>query len=124
VVRYLADHVVVMYLGTIVESGRVEDVFAPPYHPYTEALLSAVSVPDPDRQTERILLDGAVPRASDVIPGCPFASRCPRKVGAMCDDVLPPTQELGNGHRLACHIPVAELVRLQMPLVHRSGAGP
>src|SRR2546427_3157947 len=78
VVRYLADTVAVMYLGTVVELGPVERVFTPPYHPYTEALLSAVPVPDPDRAVARILLEGRVPSAGEIPPGCPFATRCPR----------------------------------------------
>jgi peptide/nickel transport system ATP-binding protein len=117
VVRYLADHVAVMYLGAIVEFGRVASVFAPPYHPYTEALLSAVPVPDPDRQYARILLEGSVPRASEALRGCPFASRCPRKVGAVCDDTPPPVHRLAGDHRIACHIPAGELATLQTALV-------
>jgi peptide/nickel transport system ATP-binding protein len=120
VVRYLADHVAVMYLGAVAEFGSVERVFAPPFHPYTEALLSAVPVPDPERQYSRILLDGAVPRATDWPRGCPFASRCPRKVGAVCDDTPPPVQRLADGHRIACHIPAAELTALQASLVEPS----
>jgi peptide/nickel transport system ATP-binding protein len=113
VVRYLADHVAVMYLGQVVEYGRVEDVFAPPYHPYTEALLSAVPVPDPEAQRDRILLEGALPSATDAMRGCPFSTRCPRRVGALCDEMPPPEQPLGRGHRIACHIPAAELRRSQ-----------
>ena len=120
VVRYLADHVAVMYLGAIVEFGRVASVFAPPYHPYTEALLSAVPVPDPDRQYARILLEGSVPRASEALRGCPFASRCPRKVGTICDDTPPPVQRLAGDHRIACHIPAGELATLQTALVEPS----
>jgi peptide/nickel transport system ATP-binding protein len=117
VVRYLADHVAVMYLGTVAEVGRVERVFAPPYHPYTEALLSAVPVPDPDHDVARILLEGPVPRADEISRGCPFATRCPRRVGAICDDTPPPVQQLARDHRIACHIPGPELLRLQAPLV-------
>jgi len=120
VVRYLADHVAVMYLGAIVEFGRVASVFAPPYHPYTEALLSAVPVPDPDRQYARILLEGSVPRASEALRGCPFASRCPRKVGTVCDDTPPPVHRLAGDHRIACHIPAGELATLQTALVEPS----
>jgi peptide/nickel transport system ATP-binding protein len=114
VVRYLADHVAVMYLGTVLEHGPVERVFVPPYHPYTEALLSAVPVPDPDRSAARIVLEGTIPRASEVPHGCPFATRCPRKVGAVCDDTPPPVQRLHGDHRIACHIPAAELAALQV----------
>ncbi|MBL8707373.1 MAG: ABC transporter ATP-binding protein [Rhodospirillales bacterium] len=113
VVRYMADHVAVMYLGKVVEFGRAAEVFEPPFHPYTEALLSAAPVPDPTRQGERIILDGALPSATDLPPGCPFSSRCPRKVGAICDTTPPPEQQLGHGHRIACHIPAVELVALQ-----------
>jgi peptide/nickel transport system ATP-binding protein len=97
----------------VVEYGPVEAVFAPPWHPYTEALLSAVPVPDPEAQGARIVLEGPIPRPTEVPRGCPFATRCPRKVGPICDDVPPPEQPLAGGHRLACHIPVAELGRLQ-----------
>ena len=113
VVRYLADHVAVMYLGKIVEFGPVEAVFSPPYHPYTEALLSAVPIPDPEAQRPRIVLEGPLPSAAEVPAGCPFSTRCPRKVGAICDDTPPPEQVLGRSHRIACHIPADELSRLQ-----------
>jgi peptide/nickel transport system ATP-binding protein len=113
VVRYLADHVAVMYLGRVVEYGPVDAVFAPPWHPYTEALLSAVPVPDPEAQGARIVLEGPIPRPTEIPRGCPFATRCPRKVGPICDDVPPPRQALAGGHHLACHLPVAELGRLQ-----------
>src|SRR5207244_1427405 len=75
VVRYLADSVAVMYLGRIVEFGTASQVFAPPWHPYTEALLSAVPEPDPDAQRRRIVLEGAPPSAAELLPGCPFATR-------------------------------------------------
>jgi len=123
VVRYLADTVAVMYLGTIAEFGPVERVFAPPYHPYTEALLSAVPVPDPDHAVARILLEGPVPRADEVERGCPFATRCPRRLGAICDDTPPPVQQLAADHRIACHIGGEELRRLQTSLVEPSAAG-
>jgi peptide/nickel transport system ATP-binding protein len=113
VVRYLADEVAVMYLGVVVESGRVADVFAPPFHPYTEALLSAVPVPDPDAQRTRIVLEGPLPSATDLPRGCPFTSRCPRRIGAICDETPPPVQRRPGGHRIACHIALEELAGLQ-----------
>ena len=116
VVRYLADHVAVMYLGTVAEFGAVERVFAPPYHPYTEALLSAVPVLDPDAAASRIVLEAPLPRGDEVPRGCPFATRCPRRVGTVCDDVPPPVQQLDGGHRIACHIPAKELAARQVPL--------
>src|SRR5258708_30105952 len=113
VVRYLADSVAVMYLGRVVEFGRASEVFAPPWHPYTEALLSAVPEPDPDSQRHRIVLEGPPPSAASVPRGCPFTTPCPRKVGAICDETPPPEQVIDDGHRIACHIPAAELIVLQ-----------
>src|SRR5262249_4100817 len=109
VVRYLADHVAVMYLGKVMEFGKVADVFAPPYHPYTEALMSAVPIADPDMQRERIILEGNVPSPNERPKGCPFATRCHRKVGPICDEEVPPEQVAGERHRIACHIPLDEL---------------
>jgi peptide/nickel transport system ATP-binding protein len=113
VVRYLADHVAVMYLGVVVELGPVEDVFAPPFHPYTEALLSAVPVPDPDAKSVRIVLEGPLPSATEIPRGCPFSTRCPRRIGGICDETPPPEQLLARGHYISCHIPAEELVQLQ-----------
>ena len=113
VVRYLADQVAVMYLGTIVESGRVAQVFAPPFHPYTEALLSAVPVPDPDASDARIVLEGPLPSATEQPVGCPFSGRCPRRIGAICEETPPPLQRLASGHRILCHIPADELAGAQ-----------
>jgi peptide/nickel transport system ATP-binding protein len=124
VVRYLADHVAVMYLGKVVEVGRVEQVFEPPYHPYTEALLSAVPVPDPDAKHPRIVLEGALPSATELPRGCPFATRCPRKVGPICDDTPPPEQRLRDGHRIACHIPAEQLAHLHRAGVPALAGGP
>ncbi len=109
VVRYLADRVVVMYLGQIMERGTTEEVFGPPYHPYTEALLSAVPISDPEIEKRQIVLEGALPSAMDPPHGCPFHTRCPRKVGDICERERPPVQEDGDGHVIACHIPLAEL---------------
>ena len=117
VVRYLADYVAVMYLGKVVEFGAVEAVFAPPYHPYTEALLSAVPVTDLDDERPRILLEGALPSSTALPAGCPFSTRCPRRLGSICDDTPPPEHRLPGGHRIACHIAPDELARL-----HQAGA--
>jgi peptide/nickel transport system ATP-binding protein len=108
-VRYLADEVVVMYLGQVMESGPVEALFAPPYHPYTEALLSAVPVPDPSIKTARIRLEGEIPSPLNVPQGCRFATRCPRKLGRICDETPPPLREASAGHIIHCHIPLEEL---------------
>jgi peptide/nickel transport system ATP-binding protein len=109
VVRYLSDTIAVMYLGQVCEVGQAEEVFAPPYHPYTEALLSAVPVPDPQHGGEGIRLDGVVPSAADPPSGCRFHTRCPRKLGTICETTVPPVQAASPTHRIACHIPLAEL---------------
>ncbi|HEV8392410.1 MAG TPA: ABC transporter ATP-binding protein, partial [Dongiaceae bacterium] len=117
VVRYLADHIAVMYLGQVMEFGRTDDVFAPPYHPYTEALLSAVPIADPDVHQRRIILEGAIPSPQNRPQGCPFATRCPRKVGAICDTTPPPIQTTATGHRIACHIPLDDLKKVDKVVV-------
>jgi peptide/nickel transport system ATP-binding protein len=117
VVRYLADYVAVMYLGQVMEYGNTEDVFAPPYHPYTEALLSAVPIADPDVHQRRIILEGAMPSPQNRPQGCPFATRCPRKVGAICDTTPPPTQTTASGHRIFCHIPLEDLKKVDEVVV-------
>ncbi|WP_370152934.1 dipeptide ABC transporter ATP-binding protein [Ferrovibrio sp.] len=121
VVRYLADRVAVMYLGKIMEYGRVEDVFAPPYHPYTEALLSAVPVADPNVKSKRIVLEGKPPSVLERPAGCPFATRCHRKIGDICDEQPPPEQRFGPGHRIACHLPRAELAGMD-PVINTGAA--
>jgi peptide/nickel transport system ATP-binding protein len=108
-VRYLADRVVVMYLGHIAEQGTTEEVFAPPYHPYTEALLSAVPIPDTSVQKRRIILEGSPPSVMNPPSGCPFHTRCPRKIGQICETQEPPVREPSPGHRIACHISEDEL---------------
>jgi len=110
-VRYMSDYVAIIYLGKICEIGQVEQVFRPPYHPYTEALLSAVPVPDPVAQRSRIRLQGNIPSPVNPPPGCPFHTRCPRKVGPVCEQVAPPALQQ-DGHIIYCHIPLAELSQL------------
>ena len=112
-VRYLADRIVVMYLGRIMERGTTEEVFSPPYHPYTEALLSAVPIADPEIEKRHIVLEGNLPSTLDPPRGCPFASRCPRKLGDICDDEPPPMIQVSGRHVIACHIPIEELNRVE-----------
>ncbi|MFZ7125892.1 MAG: dipeptide ABC transporter ATP-binding protein [Desulfobacterales bacterium] len=112
-VHHISDAVAVMYLGRIVENGDADDVFTSPYHPYTESLLSAIPVADPSIEQEAIRLVGSVPSAVDIPPGCPFHTRCPRKVGAICETAAPPWREDENSSRINCHIPLDELRRLQ-----------
>ena len=112
VVRYLSDRIAVLYLGRIMELGTAETVFAGPHHPYTEALLSAVPSLDGSHH-ERIRLEGEIPSAADPPTGCVFHTRCPRKLGAVCETTEPPLEETETGHLMRCHIPLEELRRLQ-----------
>jgi peptide/nickel transport system ATP-binding protein len=112
-VRYLAERVVVMYLGQVMESGRTEDVFAPPYHPYTEALIAAVPVAHHGVTKRHIFLEGAHPDPSEPPVGCPFQSRCPRKVGAICETDPPPLQRDGETHFISCHISIEDLSKVE-----------
>ena len=116
-VRYLADRVVVMYLGRIVEQGTTDEVFAPPYHPYTEALLSAVPIADTSVQRTRIILEGNLPSVTDPPSGCVFNTRCPRKIGEICETEVPPVVEPSPGHQIACHLPMAELRQMKPVIV-------
>jgi peptide/nickel transport system ATP-binding protein len=109
VVRYLADRIIVMYLGQIMESGDTSEIFSPPYHPYTEALLSAIPIADPNVKKRHIVLEGALPSVLDPPKGCPFNTRCPKKLGDICDREVPPVQNASDGHGIACHIPLDEL---------------
>ena len=109
VVGYLADVIAVMYLGQIVEVAAAQQLFHAPSHPYTEALLSAIPAPDPQRQSARILLSDKLPSAQDLPGGCRFHTRCPRKVGDICEREEPPWQAIGAGAGIRCHIPLDEL---------------
>jgi peptide/nickel transport system ATP-binding protein len=113
IVRYLSDRIVVMYLGMVMERGTTEEIFSPPYHPYTEALLSAVSIVDPEVTKREIDLEGSLPSAVHPPPGCPFCTRCLRKVGSICDEQPPSVQMAGDSHTIACHIPVEELSKVE-----------
>ena len=105
VVAYLADRIAVMYRGRIVENGASDAVLAPPHHPYTEALLSAVpTITRVDRDRIRLPLEA---RRGSKATGCVFAGRCPRRLGPICDTVEPPLRVAGPGHSLTCHLPLA-----------------
>ena len=116
IVRYLSDRVLVMYLGHVVETGTTDQVFAPPYHPYTEALLSAVPIADTRVQKQRIVLEGDIPSAVNPPPGCPFQTRCRWKsqvAGGLCEREVPPVRNLGDGHQIKCHLPDDVLARME-----------
>ena len=125
VVRFFSDYVAVMYLGQICEYGPAEAIYAPPYHPYTEALLSAVPIPDPTAEQKHIRLSGAVPSALNPPSGCRFHTRCPRKVGEICETETPPWRNAGDGHRIFCHIPLEELRQMEavVTIEEESNAG-
>jgi peptide/nickel transport system ATP-binding protein len=124
VVRFFSDDIAVMYLGEIVEVGPAEAIYDPPYHPYTEALLSAVPIPDPNAEQAEIRLSGNVPSALNPPSGCRFHTRCPRRKemlpndGQICVDERPPWRESPNGHRILCHIPIEDLAAVD-PVIHK-----
>jgi peptide/nickel transport system ATP-binding protein len=107
VVRHVSDRIAVMYLGKLVELSPAEELYERPIMPYTEALLSAVPIPDPDlsAQRERIVLEGDVPSPIDPPSGCRFHPRC-RYATEICSQVEPPLTDYGNGHLAACHHPL------------------
>jgi peptide/nickel transport system ATP-binding protein len=112
VVRYLSDRIAVLYLGRLMELGPAETVFSSPHHPYTEALLSAVPTIEGEERP-RIRLQGEIPSAADPPSGCVFHTRCPRKLGEICETEEPPLAEVERGHFMRCHIPIDELRELQ-----------
>ena len=113
VVRYLSDRVVVMYLGQIMEQGRTQEVFAPPYHPYTEALLAAIPIADQHYVKRKVLLSGDIPSASSPPPGCRFSTRCAYRIAGTCDVLPPPIHEFAPNHRIACHLTRERLASMQ-----------
>jgi peptide/nickel transport system ATP-binding protein len=112
VVRYISDRIAVLYLGHLLELGDAEAVFNAPHHPYTEALLSAVPTIE-GAERPRIRLEGEIPSAAEPPTGCVFHTRCPRKIGPICEQEEPPLEEVERGHLMRCHIPIEELRVLQ-----------
>jgi peptide/nickel transport system ATP-binding protein len=120
IVRYLSDRVMVMYLGHVVEIGTTEQVFSPPYHPYTEALLSAVPIADTKVKKQHIVLEGDIPSAMNPPPGCPFQTRCRWKKdveGNLCETQVPPMRTLDEGHQVKCHLAQDILNRMEPVIV-------
>ena len=120
VVRYLADQIGVMYLGSLVEVGPVERVFAPPSHPYTETLLASMTTLDGARSSIRV--EGSMPSPAAIPSGCPFHTRCPRMLGEQCITQEPPWQRTEEGHAYRCWIPPEQLVKLQQAVSHQPSA--
>ena len=111
-VRFFSDYVAVMYLGRLTEIGPVEAIYHPPFHPYTAALLAAVPRPDPSLSQNWIRLSGNVPSPINPPSGCRFNTRCPHKIGRICETTQPPEIDLGNGHKIFCHLDVETLGRI------------
>jgi peptide/nickel transport system ATP-binding protein len=127
VVRFFSDQVGVMYLGQMMEIGPAEAIYAPPYHPYSEALLSAVPIPDPKAAQKHIRLEGNVPSAIDPPSGCRFHTRCPRRNllpdnGKVCEEEIPPWREPAENHRIFCHLPL-EILRTFDPVITQQTEG-
>ena len=118
VVRAIADRVAVLYQGRMCEVGPVADIYAPPYHPYTETLLAAVPEPVPGARAQLLAKD--VQEAEPPARGCCFQRRCPRRIGSICDDETPPSQFAAEGHVIRCHIPLEELRESQVDLISTS----
>jgi len=109
VIGYLSDYVGVLYLGHLMEVAPSRALFDPPYHPYTEALLSALPLLDPKASQERVRLQGELPSPLNPPTGCPFHTRCPRFLGQICVEQTPPWQEDETGTSIYCHIPLEDL---------------
>jgi peptide/nickel transport system ATP-binding protein len=112
VIAHIADRVVVMYRGSVVEEGRVGDVLRPPYHPYTELLLCSVPMIGKRRDTVTVARPAEEAGDPSAASGCKFAGRCTRKPGPICDTAQPPWQEVDRHHRIRCHVPLATLASI------------
>lgn len=123
VMRFISDYIAVMYLGQVVEIGPAGSIYAPPYHPYTESLVAAVPIPDPNIQQEHIRLEGSVPSPLNPPSGCRFHTRCPRRAllpdnGRLCEQETPPWRDDGGGHQIFCHITLEQLRQID-PVVRQ-----
>jgi len=109
VIEAICDRVAVMYLGKIIETGTTAQIFEPPYHPYTRALLSSIPTLDPHEEKNRLHLDGDVPDARNPPSGCSFHTRCPQKIGDVCESEDPELEDAGDGHCISCHLSDEEM---------------
>lgn len=103
VIQHISDRIAVMYVGKIVEVGSVDQIFSEPLHPYTQALLEAIPVPDPEVKMGEVVLRGTVPSPENPPPGCRFNTRCPSVI-SICKEKEPQIAEVGRGHAVACHL--------------------
>ncbi|MEM9772947.1 MAG: ABC transporter ATP-binding protein [Chloroflexota bacterium] len=129
VVRFFSDSIAVMYLGQVMEIGPADAIYRPPYHPYSEALLSAVPIPDPTIEQKRIRLEGTVPSALNPPSGCRFHTRCPRRElmpdgGKKCETNIPPWREFEDGHRVFCHLPKETLEAFDPVIMSAESSAP
>ncbi len=111
VINYISDYIMVMYLGRVCEYGTREEVMQPPFHPYTEALLSSVPEIDPSQKKRKIRLGGQLPDPAKKIRGCPFAGRCHMQIGTICETQPPPLVKFSDTHSLSCHLDFPDAVR-------------
>jgi len=118
VVTYLADQIAVIYLGSLMEVAGPDNLFHHPHHPYTEALISSIPLPDPSIKGTPIHLQGDIPNPVNLPSGCPFHTRCPRFLGEICTTHIPPWQiDDENGKQIFCHIPLQELSTSQEHII-------
>lgn len=103
VVEHISDTIGVMYLGGLVETGETKDIFSNPLHPYTQALFSAIPMPDPNLKRNRIILEGSIPSPANPPKGCKFHTRC-SKCMEKCKTEAPQPKDMGNGHVVRCHL--------------------
>lgn len=103
VVRHICNRVIVMYLGQVVEMADCEELYKNPLHPYSQALFSAIPIPDPEVNINRIMLEGDVPNPVNVPKGCTFHTRC-RYATKKCKEIRPELCDVGDGHKVSCHL--------------------